>query len=220
MDYARSLSYILEDQEWWQKLLILGLLSLIPIVGPIYVAGYVVQVLQDVIAGRAVPLPNAVDDFGNRLVNGLLLSLISMIYMLPVIVIACASGGGSALLANTTADPDTAGVLGGVWGSCLGCITFLLGLLISLLPPFAWSKFAESGKFGDAFRLGEVFGGVKDNLGPVIIVTLLSMLVSMVAGLVGFFLCLIGLLFTTVYAQLVTAYLYGALYRQSKEKAL
>jgi hypothetical protein len=220
MDYARSLSYILEDQEWWQKLLILGLLSLIPIVGPIYVAGYVVQVLQDVIAGKAAPLPDAVDDFGGRLVNGLLLTLINLIYMLPVIIIGCASGGGSALLAEATADPDAAGVIGGVWGSCLGCITFVLGLLISLLLPFAWSKFAETGQFGDAFKLGEVFGGVRDNLGPTIIVILISMLVSLVAGLVGFLLCMIGAIFTTVYAQLVTAYLYGALYRQSKEKAL
>ena len=107
MDYARSLSYMLEDQEWWQKLLILGLLSLIPIVGPIYVAGYVVQMLQDVIAGKAVPLPNVVDDFGSRLVNGLLLPIINLIYMLPVIIVACVSGGGSALLANATGDPET-----------------------------------------------------------------------------------------------------------------
>jgi hypothetical protein len=216
MDYARSLSYILDDKEWWQKLLILGLLSLIPIVGPIYVSGYVVQVIQDVIQGREVPLPGAVDDFGTRLLNGLLLTIITVIYMLPVIIVACASGGGSALLTNATNDPDAAGVAGGIWGSCMGCITFILSILISLLLPFAWGKFAENGQFGDAFKLGEVFGAVRDNLGPTIIVILISMLVSLAAGLVGLLLCVIGMIFTTVYAQLVTAFLYGALYRQSK----
>jgi hypothetical protein len=220
MDYARSLSYILEDQEWWQKLLILGLLSLIPIVGPIYVAGYVVQVLKDVIEGREVPLPDAVDEFGARLVNGLLLSIITVIYMLPVIIVACVSGGGSALLVNATGDPDSASIASSIWASCLGCLSFVLGILISLLLPFAWSKFAENGQFGDAFKLGQVFGAVRDNLGPTIIVILISWLVSLAAGLVGLLLCIIGTIFTTVYAQLVTAFLYGALYRQSKEKAL
>ena len=220
MDYARSLSYILEDQEWWQKLLILGLLSLIPIVGPIYVTGYVVQVLRDVIQGHEVPLPDAVDEFGNRLLNGLLLTLINLIYMVPVIIVACVAGGGSALLTEASGDPDAAGVVGGVWGSCLGCITFVLGLLISLLLPFAWSKFAENGQFGDAFKLGEVFGGVRDNLGPTIIVILIGMLVSLASGLVGLLLCIVGTIFTTVYAQLVTAFLYGALYRRSKQKAV
>ena len=220
MDYARSLSYVLEDQEWWQKLLILGLLSLIPIVGPIYVSGYLIQVLQDVIQGREVPLPNAADEFGTRLVNGLLLTLITMIYMVPVMIVGCASGGGSALLANSTGDPESAGIVSGVWGSCLGCISFILGFLISLLLPFAWSKFAETGQFGDAFKLGEIFGAVRDNLGPTLLVALISMGVGLAAGLVGFLLCMIGAIFTSVYAQLVTAFLYGALYRQSKEKAL
>lgn len=220
MDIGRSFSYITEDQDWLKKILIGGLISLIPIVGQIYVMGYVLQVLKNLIEGLETPLPEATEDFGEKLVNGLVLWVINFIYFLPLTIVGSISGGGGAILTSVIEDVDTASAIAGVWGSCFGCLSLILGILISLLIPFVWAKYAESGQFGDAFKLGDIFALLKDNLGSTIIVILVSWLVSLVAGIVGFITCIVGLIFTMFYAKLVTVFLYGSLYRQAKEKAL
>ena len=63
MDIGRSFTYVLDDDEWWKKVLLGGLLSLIPIVGPLYAIGYVLEVISNVIGGRETPLPEAVENF-------------------------------------------------------------------------------------------------------------------------------------------------------------
>ena len=60
MDIGRSFTFITEDKEWWQKVLLGGLLSLIPIVGQFYAVGYSIQVLKATIEGREIPLPETV----------------------------------------------------------------------------------------------------------------------------------------------------------------
>ena len=49
------------------------------------------------------------------------------------------------------------------------------------------------------------------------IALLISMLAAFLAGLAGGILCGIGALFTTFYAQLVNAFLFGNLYNQAKQ---
>ena len=61
MDIGRSFSYILEDEDWWKKVLIGGLLTLIPIIGPFYGLGYLLEAIKNVISGREVPLPEALE---------------------------------------------------------------------------------------------------------------------------------------------------------------
>jgi hypothetical protein len=195
MDIGRSFTFVTEDEDWLRKVLIGGLISLIPIVGQLYMAGYAIQVIKNTIEGREVPLPEATEDFGI----------------------------GSALLGGAFADTqaqDTAGTLMALWGTCFGCVTFVLSLATSLLLPFAWSKYAESGQFGDAFKLGELFNMLKANLGPAIIAVLVSAAAAIAAGIVGTILCGIGFFFTGFYAQLITAFLYGSVYREAKAKAL
>jgi hypothetical protein len=220
MDIGRSFTFITEDKEWWQKILLGGLLSLIPIVGQFYAVGYAIQVLKATIEGREIPLPGVTDEFGDKLLKGLLASLIVLIYMLPVIVIGSISGGGAAILSESSADPDVAGMIAAIWSSCFGCVSLVLAILIGLFIPFAWGRYAESGEFGAAFKFGEIFGQVKDNLGPTFIVLLLSAAAGIASAIVGSILCGIGLIFTGFYAQLVTAFLYGSLYRQAKAKAV
>jgi uncharacterized protein DUF4013 len=216
VDIGRSFTYITEDEEWWKKVLIGGLLSLIPIVGQFYLMGYVLATLKNVIDGREIPLPEPLDDFGDKLIKGLLLSVITFIYFLPITLIGTCSGAGAPLFQENIADPDTANTIVMVWSSCFGCISFVLGIATSLLLPFVWSKYAETGQFGDAFKLGEIFGMLRATIGQAVIVVLVGGLAAMVAGIAGLIACGVGLIFTTFYAQLVTAFLYGSVYRQAK----
>jgi hypothetical protein len=223
MDIGRAFTFITEEEDWWRKVLIGGLISLIPIVGQLYLTGYVTQVLKNTIEGRELPLPEVTEDFGDKLLKGLMVVIIAFILFLPVIIVGSISGVGSALLGGAFADSDAAEAAGAVmafWGICFGCVTMVLGIAISLLLPFAWGKYAESGQFGDAFKFGELFGMLKANLGSTVIAILLSTAAGIVAGIAGSILCGIGFFFTGFYAQLVTAFLYGSVYREAKTKTL
>jgi hypothetical protein len=220
MNIGRSFTYITEDQDWIKKVLIVGLISLIPVVGQIYVLGYVLEVLRNVIAGREVPLPDATADFGDRLVKGLLLAAITFIYGLPIMLISGCSGVGNSILASAVQDSDTFSIVMAVFGGCFGLVALVYGIAVGLITPFIWSIFAETGQFGDAFKLGRIWAMFKSNAGQAIIVFLICSLAGFVAGAVGFVLCIIGLIFTTLYAQLIAAFLYGSLYRQAKSVTL
>jgi hypothetical protein len=218
MDIGRSFSYILEDEDWWKKVLIGGLLTLIPIVGPFYGIGYLLQAIKNVIAGREVPLPEALEDFGAKLVKGLLMSVIILIYALPLIIIGgCAGAGGASPSYVEDADvQQVLAVVSVVWSSCFGCLALLYGIFLGLLLPFVMATYADTGVFGDAFKLGDIFGMLKKNVGPAFIVLLVTWLASLAAGIAGGILCGIGVFATSFFAQLVMAYLYGTLYVEAK----
>lgn len=220
MDIGRSFSYVTEDQEWLRKVLIGALISLIPVIGQFYLMGYAIEALRNILQGRETPLPEPTDDFGDKLVKGILIWVIVFIYFLPLTIASACSGAGGAIFPSIIDDPDAVNVITSVWGGCFGCLSIVIGILISLLMPFVWSRYAETGEFGEAFKLGEIFGMLKENLGQTVIATLVSGLAGFVAFIVGLILCGIGLIFTMFYAQLITVFLYGSVYREAKAKAL
>lgn len=93
------------------------------------------------------------------------------------------------------------------------------GLLITLLLPAAFGRYLETDDLSAAFRFGEVFALVRDNIGAWIIVVVLTWLAGLLASF-GVILCVIGVLFTGVWANLVMMYLWGATYRDSAAKSL
>lgn len=223
MDIGRSFTYITQDQDWVKKVLLGGVITLIPIVGPLFAFGYVLETMKNIIAEQEVPLPE-IGDFGAKLVEGLKVWVISFIYALPLIIlIICAQSGNFAPAIAENVDPDMADVLTTVSigvSACCSCLLLLYGILMGLLLPFAWGKYLETGQLGAAFRLGEIFEMLKNNVGPAVIVLLVNGLAGFIAALVGTIACGIGLIFTLFYAQLVMAFLYGSLYRQAKATAL
>ena len=220
MDISRSLSYIADDEDWLKKLLVGGLISLIPIVGQIYAQGYATQVLKNIIGGKESPLPEPTEDFGDKLLHGVIAWVITTVYALPLILLSIISGVGIALVAAAADSSDAVGVLAALTGSCAGLIGLALLVAYGLFVPYAWSAYAESLQFGDAFKLSTIWAMVKANIGQTLLTLLVIALVAIVAGSVGSAVCGIGVAFTGFYAQLVIAFLTGKLYVQTKAKTL
>jgi len=219
MDIGRSFTYVTQDQDWIKKVLLGGVITLIPIAGPLFAFGYMLETMRNIIAEQEVPLPE-IGDFGAKLVEGLKVWVISFIYALPLVLFSiCAQSGSLAPVIAENVDPDTLEVLTSVSigvSACCGCLLLLYAILMGLILPFAWGKYAETVQIGAAFRLGEIFEMLKSNVGSAVVVLLVNGLAGFVAALVGTIACGIGLIFTLFYAQLVMAFLYGSLYRQAK----
>ena len=134
--------------------------------------GYVLEVLRNVISGSEIPLPDATANFGDKLVKGLLLAAITFIYGLPIMLISGCSGVGNSILANSVQDTETFSTIMAVFGGCFGFVAMLYGIAVGLLTPFIWSIFAETGQFGDAFKLNRIWAMFRSNIGQAIIVFL------------------------------------------------
>ena len=69
MDFGKAFGYVFEDEGWVSKVLIGGLVALIPIIGSLVVSGYSYKIAQNVARGAARPLPEW-NEFGDALARG------------------------------------------------------------------------------------------------------------------------------------------------------
>jgi hypothetical protein len=217
MDIGKAFSFVFDDENWIVKVLVGGVLSLIPIVGQILLYGYGLEVMKNAIRGQSTPLPEW-DDWGGKLVKGIMYFIVSFVYALPIIVL----GGCFGLLMSvvgSTGSEDAVNVLGSVGGTCFGGFALLYGILIALALPSALGRYLETDDLGAAFRFGEVFALVRDNIGTWIIALVVAWLAGLIASL-GIILCVVGVLFTAFWANLVMMYLWGDAYREASAKSL
>lgn len=217
MDIGKAFSFVFDDENWIVKVLIGGILGLIPFVGQILVFGYGLEVMKNVMQGQSRPLPEW-DDWGGKLVKGIMYFVISFVYALPIVILAVCFGllmGAIGALGSG----DVADVAGSLGGICVGGFAFLYGILMTLALPPAIGRYLETDDLGAAFRFGEVFALVRDNVGAWIIALVLTWLAGLIAGL-GIILCVVGVIFTVFWANLVMMYLWGDAYRQASAKSL
>jgi len=91
-------------------------------------------------------------------IDGLLYFIISLIYSIPIIIVATLTiGAGFFALAG---DPSAA--VAGFGAMAIGLIlTFIVAIIISLVVAIASVRFARTGKFGEAFNFSEILGKIK-----------------------------------------------------------
>ena len=210
MNFGKSFTYPFEDKEWVTKLLIGSLLSVIPFVN-LATYGYALRIVKNVADGVEQPLPNW-DDLGDYFVKGLIATLGTLVYFLPVIALSVVIAVFSALAgydASSNSGQFTPFVLC-VWG--LSCTMGLYALFVSLILPAAYAKYAISGEFGAFFRFREILPFITSNLGDYIIVLILAWIAYFVASF-GVILCGIGIVFTQFWALLVGPHLLGQICR-------
>lgn len=218
MDIGKAFTFVFDDENWIVKVLIGGVLSLIPVVGPILMYGYGLEVMQNVIQGRSKPLPEW-DNWGDKLVKGIMYIVISFVYALPIILLSLCFGGVMAVVGSASNSQDTIETLSAFGGICFGGIGLLYGILLVFVLPPALGRYLETGELGAAFRFGEVFALLRDNIGGWLIALVLTWLAGLISSL-GIILCFVGVLFTAFWATLVMMYLWGDAYRVASAKSL
>ena len=217
MDFGLSFSYVFKDKEWFKKLAIPALCSLIPVVGQFILAGWGYQATKNVIDGKVEnALPDL--DFGGDLVRGFLAAVIALLYGLPVMIIV--------IIANLifTFSTDTSGeaiaVIMTIFGACLGIIALLFGILIAFMSVAGVANFIAKGRFGAAFNFKEVFGLLKKSFVSWLLVIIGQMIALGIIAPLGLIVCVIGVLLTSAYGIAIYSHLLGQAYNKSATPAL
>jgi len=188
---------------------------LIPLIGPLFLAGWGLELTRRVIAKESEPLPEW-NDFGGYIVKGIQLIVIGFVYTLPVILVQSCSQGLLTAGMDNFGNDETFMAVYGLAQFCIGCPTFLYSLFLGFFMPAAIAHFAAEGSLGAAFRFAEIFRIIKAGPAAYIIIVLASIVMPFIAML-GLMFCLVGALFTFPYAMTVMHFLYGEAYRACKE---
>ena len=217
MDIGKSFTYVFEDPKWIMKVLIGGIVLLIPIVN-FAVYGYMLTTLKNVADGQANPLPEW-SDFGAHFMKGLYAVVGVIVYLLPGIIVICCAQVltiGVSAAAGAAGGRDAGGAaasLVGFLGLCLSCIAYLYIFVAALTLYAPLTRYAMSANqlsiFWD-FRGNLAF--IQKNLTNYIIALLIAWVASFVAGF-GIILCIVGVLFTSFWGTLVAANVFGQLWK-------
>lgn len=223
MDIGKAFTYVFDDPNWIQKIVIGGIVLFIPIVN-FAAIGYMLNALRNVAEGQVTPLPEW-GDFGNHFMRGLYAFIGMLIYFLPLIIVVCCIGIVTAVLGSSTSQTGTDGSsnnLAGVAGIIILCLECIAGLYafvagVTLYAPL--TRFAMSANqlsvFWDFRNNLEL---IQKNAGAYILALIIGFVASFVAGF-GTILCIIGVLFTSFWAQLVYAHLFGQFWQQTQGPA-
>ncbi len=162
MDVGRPFKAIFKDPRWVSKMLLQGLLTLVPIVN-FATSGYVLQYEKNVAYGRDEQLPEW-SDFGKHWVAGFLVFVAGLIYALPLIVIIML--GVALIVGGAVSGQEETTAMGILCGTMLiMVVSIVYGLALAVIMPAAMTNYNLRREFGDFFRIGEIWGHIKDNAG-------------------------------------------------------
>lgn len=213
MDIQKALTYVFDDENWVTKGLIGLVLSFLSflIIPAIFVQGYLIWIVRNVMAGEEHPLPQWTD-WSKMFMDGLYLIIAFLVYTLPIWLLM-----GCGLLFFVPAgftEGDMAGALAGA-GSIgfvlLSCLAALYGLVMAVLSPAITIQYAREGNLSACFRFTEIWDMTRNNLGDIIIALAVILGVGLVLGLVGA-VPLIGWLIAlaaSIYTTFVSGHLFG-----------
>ena len=216
MDFGLAFSYVFKDPDWFKKVAIPALCSLIPVIGPFVTLGWAVKAGKNVMDGK---LENALPEleFGTDLGKGFMVTLITIIYSLPVGILAGISGG---LFSAAPNSEQALSVILYILGGCVGLFGLLLGLLIIFLSIVGIANYIAKGEFGAAFKFKEMFALLKKSFVSWLLVAVGYLLAVGIIAPLGGIACGIGALLTSAYANAVVMHLVGQAYNASKPEVV
>jgi ABC-type multidrug transport system permease subunit len=215
MDFGLAFSFPFKDQQWFKKLVVPGLVSLIPIIGQFFMVGFGLNVAKRVIEKDPESLPNL--DFGGDLKRGFMSFVIGLGYSLPLIVLALIFGIIMVAIGGLAGDnnSEVAGILSVVSAAGFGIISIIYGIVLAFFTSAALGNYLAKGEeLGAAFRFREIWELLRRAIVPYLFVILGGFLANLVGSL-GSIICAVGLLLTMPYAMAVYGHFIGQAYSQA-----
>lgn len=218
MDIGRAFSFVFEDLEWLKKVLIGGIVSLVPIVS-FAAMGYGFEETRRVYEGRELPLPEW-DDFGSYFSKGLMAFIALLTYALPIIIFYCLIAFGVPILVGAgssgsgrNAQPGPLAALAAPLSICISCLILLYVIVLVAFVPALMVRYALTEQIGAFFQFGPAWQLISTNIGGYAMALVVYLIAASIASLLGSLACLVGVYFTSFWSSLVSAYLFGTFAR-------
>jgi len=196
-----AFAWATRDPGWIGKVIVQGLIFIIPIVGWIAGVGWLMLAFDNARAGRnelppaGFHLARGIGLFGAYLIYGIVLSI-------PGDIVRGIGAGSLAQCSNTSGTCANA-IVGSPFLAFGSLLSFAGSLVLYFLAPTLIVMVAHYG-FGGAFDIGRVWTYATSNVGNSVIAGLLMWVAGIIAG-VGLILCCVGAIFTIPYAMTITA---------------
>lgn len=213
MDIGRALSFVFDDHEWIKKILIGGLISLIPLIGGFIVYGYMIEIVQRVYGQATIDELPEWDDVGSYLTRGFIFWLGLALWALPFILLITGSILMVILLGVASGEDAIIGVSIGLFYLIFFPAIMLFSLGSALVIPLLLGRYAVQGRFGAMFEFPEIIVEVRQIGAVPLLLLVVTYFVATSVGQVGVFLCFVGVIFTAFYGNLVIAHAAGQTYR-------
>ncbi len=212
MDFGKAFSFITNDKQWFKKIIIGGLLTVLGITLPA-VTGWMVEIIRRVSSNNPDPLPDW-DNIGGYFMDGLKIIGVSLVWMLPVILVTICFTPFT-ILAAENLDSNTGATLITLGTICfsLFILGYSLAIAAILLPLFG--LVAENRSFGELLRPNTALRYVRANIGGYLIAAIGGSFIANFIGSLGVLLCGIGTLVTMPFGLAVYAHLMGQAHAQS-----
>jgi hypothetical protein len=196
MDFGKALSYAFEDEDWFTKIGLGAVISLVPILN-FAINGYMVRIIHSVAQGNPRPLP-AWDELGDYFLKGLYVFVAQLAYgLIPGILFSISLPLFIIPIVAVEDSQATLGVGAGlIAGSCallLG-IVFAIGLGLLLLAGIIRFS-AGRQEIAELFQVGENWNYLRTNFSTIIMaivyVVVIGFLIVTLVGVLGFVLSII-----------------------------
>lgn len=192
-----------KDPDWLAKLLVIGLILVIPVVGSINGLGWMLASLDRLRAGDEKLAPANLRYIG----RGFPLFVADLVYILLISAIAAAVYVPALILASNQSQGSANPALISL-AIALSLLAFSVATLGSLALNFVMPSIVlatERGGIGGGLRLGNVLRHARANIANTLIAGLMLIAAGFIGSL-GVVACGIGVLFTTAYALAMQAW--------------
>ena len=192
------------DPKWVEKVAIIGLISLIPIVGGINGLGWMLASIERLRAGKEELPPGNFDYLG----RGAILFLVLLVYSLAIILVAAVLFVPAIALLGIAGRHDGNAVLG-LGGAALMLLAFGVTVLWALAMYFATPAIVlavDRGGIAAGFDLLAIFRRVRQSPTNTLIAGLMLLAAGFISGL-GSYACIVGLIFTVPYSLAMEAWI-------------
>ena len=198
MNFTKAFTYIFDDQRWLEKLVIPLLVTLIPVIGWMVVAGYLMRVPEL--------------EFGADLGRGFKVFVANFLYGLPIVLVSLLLFLPLALTQNSS----EASLIAIMLAALGGFVILLYALFLAVLMPAVNANLAVKEKIGAALEFKTIFRMLRNNLKAWLIVMGGVLLCSAIIAPIGGIVLAIGAIVTGFYSQLIVAHLTGQAYAHSQ----
>ena len=212
MDFGRAFTYQFEAEDWWKKLLLTGLIALIPVVGFFYLIGWMMEIagrFAQASSGQSVELPDV--DFGGFLGKGFQGFIVGIVYSLPAMIVLLPLAVILPVSINNMDDPTIVLAISGI---CCGGLGILLAIAGGLLTYPAFIEVQTKGNLKAGFNFKRMFAIFKGAIVPYLLSILAMAIITPILSSLGGLLCGFGILLTVPFAISLTGYFLGNAYKE------